>query len=407
MLRTLALGLLVLACFTVGAAASPIFTTLYSFCSQGGSACTDGARPAYLLLQEGTIPGAPVIFGVAQNGGATQHGVAFELAPNASGTAYSESVLDNFCILSNCVDGAFPGSPLLIDGLGDLYGTTSLGGANPNLMAGEGGTIFELIPGAGGYSERVLYSFCSLADCADGSFPGWLIAPGDGGFYGTTTNGAGTVFRFSVSGGETVLHSFHGTFPNPVGFAAGRLYGSTRGGGANKAGTVFRLSLAGRKTVLHDFGSSPADGVSPVGPLLRGKRGRLYGTTDQGGANRSGTVFTISRTGSEKILYDFCSRTPCRDGAQPVGGLVMDERGDLYGITNAGGAGAFGGTVFELVRSEFGGVVAYTERVLYKFSGCGGNCEPGGLVIDASGNLYGVTAVGGATGGGTVFKLTP
>ncbi|HEV2300114.1 MAG TPA: choice-of-anchor tandem repeat GloVer-containing protein [Stellaceae bacterium] len=430
MRRFLSLPVFAVAVLAASAAAhASRFTTLYTFCPGAPLVpCAAGSQPSYLLLEPDATPGAPVIFGITQLGGAAGQGVAFELLPNETGTAYRETVLYNFCSLGSCTDGALPVGTLLKDSLGDLYGTTAGGGAN-----GEG-TIFELIPGTGGYSDSILYSFCSLANCADGRAPEWLIAPGNGELYGVTGGDdlpLSTVFAFSASGGESVLHSFpfcrshclDGVDPTSVVFATGELYGSTCCGGAHLkrrrvglpvGGVVFKLSLDGGESILYNFCSVShcADGNGP-GPLLVGKRGRLYGVTSAGGAHGKGAVFMISRTGTEEVLYDFCTLANCADGAEPSGGLVSDAHGNLYGITNSGGAPRkAGGTVFELVRGDTGGQSTYTERVLYSFSLCpfpegAASCQPVGLAGDASGNLYGATMFGGGGVKGTVFKIDP
>jgi hypothetical protein len=245
-----------------------------------------------------------------------------------------------------------------------------------------GGTVFEhRIDGV----NLILYSFCALANCADGKQPVAGLAADK----------------------------------------AGNICGTTFHGGANlDAGTVFEVN-PGRLTekVLHSF--SPAagcsDGAFPEAPLIIDGHGNLYGTTDSGGSG-GGVVFELIAKAAyrEVVLYSFCRTGTCADGASSVGGLVADGLGNLYGTTALGGnlavnGGAGFGTVFELVRGAHN---SFTEKVLHSFC-AQPNCSDGalpeaGLVRDAQGFLYGTTKLGGITGpggltngGGTVFKLHP
>jgi uncharacterized repeat protein (TIGR03803 family) len=155
-----------------------------------------------------------------------------------------------------------------------------------------------------------------------------------------------------IAGNETVLHSFtgpdwSGPFAGVVIDKAGNFYGTTTGGGSSGAGTVFKLDDRGHLTVLHSFGGSP-DGADPVGDLVMDGAGNLYGTTAGGGSAGAGTVFKVDICGDETVLHNF---TDVPDGAEPIESLTMDKRGNLYGTTQNGGA--FGvGTVFELIRTD-------------------------------------------------------
>jgi uncharacterized repeat protein (TIGR03803 family) len=162
----------------------------------------------------------------------------------------------------------------------------------------------------------VLYSFCPLPNCIDGSAP---LAP-------------------------------------LVRDAAGNLYGTTSQGGTSNQGTVFRLDKTGHETVLHSFGFCSTlnctDGLEPVAGLIMDAVGTLYGTTQYGGAYGQGTVFEVDKTGDETVLYSFCSASGCTDGAEPVAGLIQDTAGNLYGTTFRGGANDRG-TVFKLTVGTF------------------------------------------------------
>ena len=183
---------------------------------------------------------------------------------------------------------------------------------------------------------------------------------------------------------------------------SGNLYGTTTFGGALGNGTVFKVDSSGNETVLHSFCnlSGCADGASPVGGLVRDGAGNLYGTTVGGGLNGGGTVYKLDTSGNEHVLYNFCSQPSCADGLQPEAGLVLDNKGDLYGTTLLGGA-SFQGAVFKVDSTD-------KETVLYSFTGSTDGQQPyGGVIRDSAGNLYGTTPFGGANGSGAVFKIAP
>jgi len=276
--------------------------------------------------------------------------------------------------------------------------------------------------GAGNASaaEKVLHSFTGYPNDGANPYYGGLIADSSGNLYGTTYRGgtysAGTVFKLSPQGNYKVLHSFPMYAPNDGSFpygglyidSKGNLYGTTNLGGANGYGVVFRLSPSGTLTVLHTFANSPNDGVHPYGGLIADSSGNLYGTTYAGGAHSYGTVFKLSMDGSSfTLLHSFSSFQG--DGGAPVAGLIADTSGNLYGTTITLGAAGYGGTVFKLSTS------GTNYKVLYSFCSANtsarscidGNGPYAGLHIDASGNLYGTTILGGAYGEGAVFKLSP
>ena len=235
-------------------------------------------------------------------------------------------------------------------------------------------------------TERVLYSFCSKPDCADGSDPAAnLVSDGAGNLDGTTAAGG------NVGG---LCQSFG-------------------------CGTAFELTASGKVKILYNFSASP-DGEDPMGGLVRDSKGNLYGTTEYGGnaggvcgTYGCGTVFELVKTGvtyMEKVLYAFTGGT---DGANPSSGLVRDTAGNLYGTTLRGGSSGCGsgagcGTVFKVTS-------AGNEEVLYSFTGNADGANPSAsLILDAAGNLYGTTAYGGYFGGactswgcGAVFKVSP
>jgi len=298
-------------------------------------------------------------------------------------------------------DGGTPYAGVIQDSAGNLYGTTAFGGPSNN------GTVFTLSKSR---KETVLHRFTGKAD---GGVPyAGLLRDGAGILYGTTLGGgnsdAGVVFKVDPTGKETVLHRFRlgaGDGASPVAGlirdGKGNLYGTTQIGGTFTSGcqglgcgTVFRLTATGKEKVLYSFSGGP-DGSKPYTALVRDERGNLYGTTSAGGAHGSGAVFKLDAKGRETVLHSFGETGT--DGTDP-GGLILDSAGNLYGATFLGGL--FGwGTVFQIDTSG-------KEIVLYNFAGSPDGAEPdGGLVRDTQGNLYGITSSGGASQWGTVFKI--
>jgi uncharacterized repeat protein (TIGR03803 family) len=206
-----------------------------------------------------------------------------------------------------------------------------------------------------------------------------------------------------------VLYSFKGGADGATPYAAlvrdtaGNLYGTTFLGGASNLGTVFKLDTAGKETLLHSF-KGGADGAIPYAALVRDAAGNIYGTAGGGGASNSGTVFKLDTTGTETVLYTFKGGA---DGRGPASPLVLDPSGNLYGMTNAGGkpGACFLGPIGCGVVFKLD--TTGTETVVYTFTGGtdGGSPYLGGLVLDSSGNLYGTTAEGGVADNGVVFKL--
>lgn len=395
--------------------AAPKFQLVYSFVGppNGGSGA-DGVNPVADLVRD---PSGN-LFGTTQYGGAFADGTVFELV-NYSGS-YSEMVLYSFTGTGG--DGASPEGGLVMDSSGNLFGTTTIGGASGF------GTVFELANSSGGYTERVLYNF---AGHGDGSLPSsGLVMDSSGDLYGTSGGGAfgfGAVFELADSSGtysEKLLYSFTnagGDGANPMAGLAmdplGNLYGTTSTGGASGWGTVFELvnsSGSYAEKVLYSFKNTGGDGDFPQAGLAMDSSGNLFGTTSSGGVGNAldGIVFELVKSAggyTESVLHAFPSTSD--DGGNPLAGLLVDSSGDLYGTTSEGGSpsGCNCGTVFELAHSSG----AYTEKVLYHFAGSDGRAPYAGLITDASGTLYGTTG-GGGTGGacdgsgcGTVFLIRP
>ena len=329
------------------------------------------------------------------------------------------SVIHSF----NGSDGEYPAG-LTIDAAGNLYGVT--------YYSSTAGNVFKLSRAGSGWVFTVLYSF---QGGSDGSMPnsGLIFGP-DGKLYGTTTTGGGqqcsgagcgTVFALkpppqacrtvSCPWIETLLYRFTGGLDgcnangNLLFDRYGNLDGTTAGCGSAGGGTVFQLHPADggwTLSVLHSFAWG-TDGASPSGGLISDSSGTLYGVTQYAGSpGNHGIVYELTPSGSgfiETVLHAF-QGTP--DGGCPIGGLMWDGSGNMYGTTSSRGSGG-DGTTFELTAS--GGVWGFS--LLYSFVGSGGfgPCGPGSatnLVMDLSGNLYGSLESAGAYQNGNVFKLT-
>ena len=411
--RQFTIGLILFTTFVMFAAPQASAQTesiLYSFTAAGA----DGANPGSGLI----FDQAGNLFGTTQQGGPHVFGTVFELSPQ-SGGGWTEIILHDF--LGNGIDGFLPQASLVFDASGNLYGTTTSGG-------GYGyGTVFQLSPSSNVvWKEKVVHNFNHL--WRDSYSPsGQLVFDGAGNLYDDALGGAfgaGTVFELSPGTGgtwvETILYSFDDLHvrsapKSPLGGVvfdlAGNLYGTTFAGGTYGLGTVFELSPqpggGWSENTLHSFTIGGADGQNPGSGVVLDTSGNLYGTTEAGGAYNSGTVFRLQPqadgTWKESILHTFNPNTT--DGVSPIGGLVLDGSGNLYGTTEFGGANK-SGTVFKLTPQTGG---AWKESLVYSF---GANATDGvnpvsNVILDASGNLYGTTTGGGTHGHGTVYKITP
>jgi uncharacterized repeat protein (TIGR03803 family) len=354
--------------------------------------------------------------------------MAATLPPAAGATSYQ--TLYSFAGAS---DGVSPDAGLIADSAGNLYGTTESGGTSND------GTVFALTPPStpgGTWTEKLLYTFTGDAD---GSRPQAALVAGPGGIlYGTTEeDGAtqfGTVFALSPPAAgsilwtKTILWNFTGG--NDGGYpydgaaliidSACILYGTTLRGGTKSDGTAFMLkppAVAGKpwtETVLHSF-QGGKDGYFPVGGLLMGAGGALYGTTEAGGAKSNGTLFRLTppsagkKTWTKTTLHSFAGG---KDGSSPYSTLIADATGALYGTTYFGGGssacGSFGcGTVYRL-SPPVTGSAGWKATILHPFqSGADSEYPEAGLVADASGTLYGTTFGAYPDRLGAAFKLTP
>jgi uncharacterized repeat protein (TIGR03803 family) len=324
--------------------------------------CADGTNPEGLIFgKDGKL------YGVAQTGGGYGFGAVFQLA-RGKGGSWSQKVLYNFN--ASGADGYYPYTGLIVDATGNLYGVTEWGGT-----VGDG-TVFQLTKGVNGkWKEKTLHSFNDNGKDGYAPFSGLMFDPA-GNLYGTTTlggasgtgcggHGCGIVFQLTPGANgkwtEKVLHSFkdnskdgYDSWAGLVRDAAGNLYGTTTAGGASSCGTVFTLApgVGGKWTekVLHSFEKNTKDGCVPLASLVIDAGGNLFGTTFYGGVYSDGTIFEL-RPGTddrwtEKVVHSFNWSLYIKDGTFPGSGLTFDTKGNLYGATENGGALNFG-TVFE------------------------------------------------------------
>jgi uncharacterized repeat protein (TIGR03803 family) len=392
-------------------------TVLYSF----GTNANDGSTPNGGLA----FDHAGNLYGTTQRGGANGGGIVFELTPTEGG-GWSETVLYNFCALTNCVDGGLPLAGLVTDGLGNLYGTTITGGTYSGGTCGGGGcgTVFELSPPTqgGAWVETVLYNFKgNLND--DAALPiGRLNWDGAGNLYGTTESGGnsvsrGTVFELSpISGGgwsEKLLYVFCSNGPPcPDGIEpmagvsfdeSGNIYGTTYTGASDgKWGTVYELTSQGdgtwAETTLHRFTAKGAG--MPISTVNFDDLGNLYGTASAGGQGCGG-VWRLRPQGdgfkAGAALFDVTGSNGCT----PVAGVFMDRKTHTT-VGTASSGGAFGGgTIFE---------IGSRRRVAYDFCQqpkCADGSTPSGSFTVNGKTLYSTTSKGGAFNQGVVFAFTP
>lgn len=346
---------------------------------------------------DGAFPHASLVavhgtlYGTTVLGGADAAGAVFSITSNGD-----EQLLHSF---TKAPDGSHPFASLA-DVHGTLYGTTIGGGGR------ERGMIFSVTTAG---VEQIVHRFLQKGD--RGGHPAAALINVGGTLYGTTEVGGqylnGTVFSVTTGGVLTVLHSFDGAsgegwYPvAPLVDVDGTLYGTTKYGGTYKGGTVFSITTSGTETVLYNFGNG-TDGKNPEAGLID-VDGTLYGTTVSGGTYGAGTVFSITASGAESVLHSFGSGT---DGAGPAAGLI-NVGGTVYGTTVNGGTGGFG-TVYSIGASG-------AEAVVYDFTGGAAGQHPDAGLLNVGGVLYGTTTYGGSSrncsndggGCGTVFALTP
>jgi uncharacterized repeat protein (TIGR03803 family) len=357
------------------------------------------------------------LYGTTCKGGTALGGTVYEMSPPVPpGTNWTETVLYSF-ETNTRLDGFCPVGNLVLDGAGNLYGTNSAGGFL------DWGTAFELSPPSqpgGAWTETLLCHFG--LDC-DGNTPlAGLVIDKLGNLYGTALGGefgAGLIYELSYVDGnwfQFVLYTFtnsanDGGMPkSPLVFdSRGNLYGTTSTSGLYNGGVAFELSPPAAPggfwtiTALHDFGATSTDGAQPLAGLTLGPNGTLVGTTSRGGTFDSGTIFGLvppSSAGANwgyGVLYSFAGG----DGAFPAAGLAFAAPGLLFGTTSSGGTSG-NGTVFQLSKAAGGKL---TETALYSFTGGKDGGAPLADLLLHNGALYGTTANGGYKNNGVAFRL--
>ncbi len=284
--------------------------------------------------------------------------VVLGLGAAAIPSAQAQTFNDLYNFAGPTLDGAYPYGVFVRDTKGNLYGTTYYGGSS------YAGTVFEISKTG---TETILYNFTGSSD---GGYPfTGLVRDAKGNLYGTTEGGGasgyGTVFKVA-KGVETVLYSFAGgttdgcyPYQGLVEDKAGNLYGTTESCGATGEGTAFKISKAGKEKVLHSFAGGSSDGAFPIyGNLAMDKTGNLYGVTEEGGTSSEGVVYKLSKKGTLTVLHSFAGGTT--DGCYPLGSVAINKTGNVYGTTEACGSSS-AGTVWELTKKG-------TETVLYNFT---------------------------------------
>jgi len=372
-----------------------------------------GAGPEAGLIQDSNGN----LYGTTTSGGAYGGGVVFQLAPPASGeTLWTKTTITRF---GGGKNGSSPRAGLIMDAVGNFYGTTSGGG-----LYGKG-TVFQLTPPSSGstvWTRKTLANFKG----PNGAHPeAGLILTSAGFLYGTTYSGGtsdyGTVFRLiPPDPGKTAwildtvvqFNGANGMYPHAglIDDADGNMYGTTRGGGKYPYGTVYRLTSGEAHEVLYNFNWT--NGAHPMGELTLDTAGNLYGTTSEGGGVWGsyvyGTVFQLSpptpdkTAWTRKALFTFNNKMISSNGRFPESGLVFDNFGNLYGTTN--------GTLFKL-SPPLPGKTRWNLKTRWNFSNLfsfARNIGPKAtLLMDSTGNLYGTTDTGGKYGRGMAFRFSP
>ena len=314
-------------------------------------------------------------------------------------SAQTVNTIHNF----NGSDGSNPANLTLVQGRdAALYGATVYGGTN------DIGVIFKITPAGKFTVLRNMYG------ATDGAYPSSLTLAYDGNFYGTTESGGtgdyGTIFKISPSGTFTVLHNFNGNGSEgsepatpPIQASDGNFYGTTDFGGTGNSGTVYKLTPAGALTVLYNFDPAGGGSGSATGMPTQGGDGYLYTLEANGGASSCGRILKISTAGVLTNTYDFDCETT---GRVPVGKLVRGADGNLYGTTlhggiyNCGTGYCEGGLLFQLETN-------FSYTVLYDFGGkIGEGTEPVGSVVGSDGRFYGNDTAGGDFGYGTIYRYS-
>jgi uncharacterized repeat protein (TIGR03803 family) len=377
------------------------YTVLHYFTGGG-----DGSAPVSGL----TMAGPGNFYGTAAYGGYEESGTIFNLRQVGSGW-----ILTPLYTFHN-LDGSQPEAAPTIGPDGNLYGTTFRGGSSACVLGC--GIVYKLTPPANfcrstscPWTETVLHYFYST----DGAYPGYgkLIFDRSGNLYGTTgsggANGLGTVFELTPSNGswtETVLYSFSSDadgylpYSGVIFDSTGNLYGTTQNGGPNGNGTVYELSPTGSgwtKSILLSFGGGNQGG-GPRGGVIMDAQGNLYGSTASLGPQGGGTAYQLSPSNGQWNYTLLAGLPAAAEG--PWDSPTLDAAGNVY-LTSYQALG--NGAVVEVTPSDGG----WQLNTLHAFSGSDGAWPTGSVILDASGNIYGTASIGGNDNNGVIFEITP
>jgi uncharacterized repeat protein (TIGR03803 family) len=351
------------------------------------------------------------LYGTSVEGGNFQAGNVFQLTPTRNG--WTLTVLYSF---TGRLDGAQPYKGVTVDSYGDLYGTAVTGGIGG--CEGGCGVVYKLSHAHGSWNQSVIYSFTGGSD---GSGPGSpVVSDKQGNLFGTTpvggANGLGTIYELKEQKDGTwklaVIHTFTGGSDGAGGSAGrllfddkGNIFGVATSGGAHGSGTAYQLSPAQhgkwKLKTLYAFRGQPDAGF-PYGGMIRDSAGNLFGTTYYDGKNDIGAIYELSQAGGkwkERVLHSFAGGS---DGKQSISTMVSDAAGNLYGTTIAGGSGCDCGTIFKVAKGS------RKVSVMHRFRGApDGAILYAGMVPDSAGRFYGITLQGGSANIGTIFKFVP
>jgi uncharacterized repeat protein (TIGR03803 family) len=350
----------------------------------------DGAQPEGGLL----VGPDGALFGTTASGGVDDAGTVFKVA-TTDGTAWVHTVIAEFSGESTPSPGASPQATLCTGPNGLMFGTTSGGGP------GGFGTIFSIT------STGTFASVANFTTASGWRPSGGFVAAGDGTadliapIYSGGVNGYGTLLRLRASGTLVVEAAFGSPQGNnPEGGLAqlGQgLFGVTRAGGANNRGTFFSHVPGFGTSLLSSF--TVQGGARPEGPLTLRQDGYFYGVAREGGATNRGGIVKLATDGTKSLLASFTSGTGPARGHAPRAPLASGTDGNLYGVTERGGANDQG-TIFSVTPDG-------TLTALHDFAATGPRSPMGGLVRGPDGNFYGTTSNGGAAGAGTVLRFSP
>ena len=331
------------------------YSSLYSFCSEGGHCLTTGAYPTggVTLGFDGNL------WGTTAGGGKDGAGTVFKMTPAGAWTKIYE--------FTNGTDDSAPNYTLFQGQDGNMYGVSE------EQYNGQYGTFFKLST----KGKITAHDF----NYTDGANPNLAIEGTDGNYYGTAQLGGdptckcGVVYKSTAAGKITVLHKFTGYVSStqydgsrPIGILVqgsdGNFYGTTYTGGQSNQGTVFKISPSGTYTLLHSFlYASPAyDGSLPLAGLTAGTDGNFYGVTANGGTKNTGVIFEITPSGTETKLYDFCS-VNCYYGIYPSTPMVLHTNGKFYGNTAGNSLGGSVFYTFDVGLKPFAKLVTWSAKV--------------------------------------------